>query len=107
MIGTATEPTVEQTVEIVAACKQQTIVNIKIRNWLGSRQTFNATYTILQPTGGHGLQVQVSKLSEVISNNNPIHISLELFWNAMGGRTNITMFITLGSLAHLACAPDD
>ncbi|CDJ63529.1 hypothetical protein, conserved [Eimeria necatrix] len=65
MIGTATEPTVEQTVELVATCKQQTIVNIKIRNWLGSRQAFNATYTILQLTGGHGLQVQAPTFLDV------------------------------------------
>lgn len=62
MIGTASEPTVEQTVETVATCKQQTTINIKISNWLDIRQAFNATFTILQPSGGQGIHIQVGSL---------------------------------------------
>ncbi|CDI85439.1 Hydrocephalus-inducing protein like protein, related [Eimeria praecox] len=66
MIGTASEPTVEQTVETVATCKQQTTVNIKIRNWLETRQAFNAGFTILQPSGGQGIQIQATGVLDVL-----------------------------------------
>ncbi|CDJ53112.1 hypothetical protein, conserved [Eimeria brunetti] len=65
MVGTASEPTVEQTVETVATCKQQTTVNIKIRNWLDTRQTFNVGFTTLQPSGGQGIQIQAPAFIDV------------------------------------------
>lgn len=68
MIGTASEPTVEQTVETVATCKQQTTINIKISNWLDIRQAFNATFTILQPSGGQGIHIQAPSFIDIAGN---------------------------------------
>ncbi|KAL8431117.1 hypothetical protein Efla_004638 [Eimeria flavescens] len=65
LIGTSSEPSIEHVFEANATCKQQTSFAIKVGNWLDTHQTFNADYTILQPAGGHGIQVQAPTSLEI------------------------------------------
>ncbi|OEH79817.1 hydrocephalus inducing related protein [Cyclospora cayetanensis] len=65
LVGTALEPAVEQVVEAVATCKQQSVVNIRIQNWIDSKQRLNASFTILQPTGVHCIQVEAPSYLDI------------------------------------------
>ncbi|KAL8270019.1 hypothetical protein Esti_006052 [Eimeria stiedai] len=65
MIGTALEPSVEQVVEAVATCKQQTLLSLRVKNWLDTHQSFVVESTILQPAGSHGIQLQAPSSMEI------------------------------------------